>query len=181
MKCWWSADEVLMKCWWRADENYHRLPQTTTDYHRLPQTATDCHWLIGCTPLNTQTYLRDGMVYISYYKSTASGANSGAKNTNKFFGELLKNIHILYIYYMYTPGWCQIHLKYCNSRVLQHGGEVERDELGGGRGWGGWHWGGGQLLFGFHEHCLLEPLDARAINPKHWFLNIALLKHCRFW
>ena len=40
--------------------DYHRLPQTTSDYHRLPQTTTDCHWLIGSTPLNTQTYLRDG-------------------------------------------------------------------------------------------------------------------------
>ena len=82
MKGWWRTDEELMKNWWRTDEE---LLKTTTDYHRLPQTATDCHWLIGSTPLNTQSYLRGlDTTYIhntyipdsTNYKSTASGAKN---------------------------------------------------------------------------------------------------------
>ena len=59
MMNWWWTDLVCQRLP-QTITDYHRLSQTTTDYHRLPQTTTDCHWLIGCTPLNTQTYLRDG-------------------------------------------------------------------------------------------------------------------------
>ena len=66
MKNWrWTDDELMMN-WWS-------------------QTTTDCNWLIGSTPLNTQTYLRMYTTYYilyiyipdsTYYKSTASGANN---------------------------------------------------------------------------------------------------------
>ena len=71
MKRWWWTDEELMMNWWWTDED-----------EELLKTTTDCHWLIGSTPLNTQSYLRDGLDgwdgYIpdsTNYKSTASGAN----------------------------------------------------------------------------------------------------------
>ena len=80
MKNWWRGDEEVMKNWWRTDEELMK------NCWRLPLTTTDCHWLIGSTPLNTQSYLRDGWmdgIYIcipdsTYYKSTASGANKNS-------------------------------------------------------------------------------------------------------
>ena len=109
---WWTGDELMMNWWWTDDElmmnlwrtdelvwsakdyhrlpqtitDYHILPQTTTDYHRLPQTATDwlvvLHWTlkpISGMYTTTTTYIPDS----TYYKSTASGANSGANKHAK--------------------------------------------------------------------------------------------------
>ena len=45
MMNWWRTEEELMMNWWS-------------------QNTTDCNWLIGSTPLNTQTYLRDTIYYI---------------------------------------------------------------------------------------------------------------------
>ena len=87
MNWWWTDDELMMNSWWTADEQLMNswwtagLVWFAKDYHRLPQTTTDCHWLIGSTPLNTQTYLRiySSSIYIpdsTNYKRTASGANN---------------------------------------------------------------------------------------------------------
>ena len=68
MNWWWTDDELMMNWWWTDDElmNWSGLV-----CQRLPQTATDCHWLIGSTPLNTQSYLRDWIyIYVVYISLT---------------------------------------------------------------------------------------------------------------
>ena len=77
MMNWWWTDDELMNWWWTDDE-------LMMNWSGLPKTITDCHWLIGSTPLNSQSYIRglDGMDGIgcitdsTYYKSTASGAKN---------------------------------------------------------------------------------------------------------
>ena len=57
MNWWWTDDELMMNRWWTADEQMMNSWSGLV-CQRLPQTTTDCHWLIGSTPLNTQSYLR---------------------------------------------------------------------------------------------------------------------------
>ena len=76
MNWWWTDDELMMNWWWTDDE-------LMMNWSGLPKTTTYCHWLIGSTPLNSQSYIRgldgwDGwdvcITDSTYYKSTASGA-----------------------------------------------------------------------------------------------------------
>ena len=80
------------------------------------QTTTDCNWLIGSTPLNTQTYLRilyttttTTTTYIpdsTNYKSTASGANKSRLNSGKDISGInsqsLEDTQVEYISQKYT-------------------------------------------------------------------------------
>ena len=64
MNRWWTDDEQMMNWWWTDDElmmNWWWTDELV--WSGLPKTTTDCHWLIGSTPLNTQSYLR-GLAWI---------------------------------------------------------------------------------------------------------------------
>ena len=112
MNCWWTDDELMMNWWWtdlvcqrlpQTTTDYHRLSQTTTDYHRLPQITTDCHWLIGCTPLNTQTYLRDGpsiLLHISLTPPTTRAPLAVLKTPCMYY---MANVNLLDL--IEVDGW----------------------------------------------------------------------------